>query len=83
MTREVEPQSRYLVGCWKSVRSSLATKPFTDIYGQITHWVGSRLKVTANEVTAVIINLNDRLRKRLKCKIPARLMAEHMTTIVA
>ena len=40
-------------------------------------------KVSANEVTAVIINLNDRPRKKLKYKTPARLMAEHMAAIAA
>ncbi|MEE9492660.1 MAG: IS30 family transposase [Gammaproteobacteria bacterium] len=40
-------------------------------------------KVSANEVTAVIINLNNRPRKKLKYKTPARLMAEHMAAIAA
>ncbi|MCF6345841.1 MAG: IS30 family transposase, partial [Thiomicrorhabdus sp.] len=40
-------------------------------------------KVTANEVTAVIINLNDRPRKKLGYKTPSKLMAEHMAAIAA
>ncbi len=40
-------------------------------------------KVSANEVTAVIINLNDRPRKTLRYKTPARLMAEHIAAIAA
>jgi len=40
-------------------------------------------KISANDVTAVIINLNDRPRKKLGYKTPARLMAEHMAAIAA
>jgi len=40
-------------------------------------------KVSANKVRAVIINLNDRPRKKLGFKTPARLMVEHMTAIAA
>ncbi len=40
-------------------------------------------KISANDVTAVIINLNDRPRKTLGYKTPARLMAEHMAAIAA
>ncbi|MDQ7075932.1 MAG: IS30 family transposase [Gammaproteobacteria bacterium] len=40
-------------------------------------------KVSANEVSAVIINLNDRPRKKLGYKTPAKLMAEHRAAIAA
>ena len=40
-------------------------------------------KVSANEVTKVIIELNNRPRKKLGYKTPSRLMEEHMAAIVA
>lgn len=40
-------------------------------------------KVSANKVSAVIIQLNDRPRKKLRYKTPAKLMAEHMAAIAA
>ena len=40
-------------------------------------------KVTANRVSAVIIQINDRPRKKLRYKTPAKLMAEHMAAIAA
>lgn len=40
-------------------------------------------KVTHSEVSEVIVNLNDRPRKKLKYKTPAKLMAEHMVAIAA
>ncbi|VAW49147.1 Mobile element protein [hydrothermal vent metagenome] len=40
-------------------------------------------KVSANEVSSVIIQLNDRSRKKLGYITPVRLMAEHMAAIVA
>ena len=40
-------------------------------------------KVTANDVSAVIIELNDRPRKKLGYKTPAKLVAEHMAAITA
>ncbi|MBL1275035.1 MAG: IS30 family transposase [Ectothiorhodospiraceae bacterium] len=40
-------------------------------------------KISANDVTAVIIDLNDRPRKKLGYKTPARLMREHMAAIAA
>jgi IS30 family transposase len=40
-------------------------------------------KVSHSEVEEVIVNLNDRPRKKLKYKTPAKLMAEHMVAIAA
>lgn len=40
-------------------------------------------KVSANKVSAVIIQLNERPRKKLRYKTPAKLMAEHMAAIAA
>lgn len=40
-------------------------------------------KISANEVAAVIINLNDRPRKKLGYKTPADLMTKHMAAIAA
>jgi len=40
-------------------------------------------KISANEVSATIIELNDRPRKKLGYKTPAKLVAEHMTAIAA
>jgi len=40
-------------------------------------------KVSANKVSAVIIQLNDRPRKKLRYKTPAKVMAEHMAAIAA
>lgn len=40
-------------------------------------------KVTAREVSAVIIQLNNRPRKKIKYRNPANLMAEHMAAIAA
>ncbi|MCF6299420.1 MAG: IS30 family transposase, partial [Thiomicrorhabdus sp.] len=40
-------------------------------------------KISKNEVTGVIMKLNDRPRKKLKYKTPAYLMQEHMTAIAA
>jgi len=40
-------------------------------------------KVSAKDVSAVIIELNDRPRKKLVYKTPAKLVAEHMTAIAA
>jgi len=40
-------------------------------------------KVTANRVSAVIVQLNDRPRKKLRYKTPANKMAEHMAAIAA
>jgi len=40
-------------------------------------------KISSNDVSAVIIDLNDRPRKKLGYKTPARLMAEHMAAIAA
>ena len=40
-------------------------------------------KISENEVTAGIMQLNDRPRKKLRYKTPARLMAEHMAAIAA
>ena len=38
-------------------------------------------KVTAKEVSGVIIELNNRLRKQIRYKAPADLMAKHMAAI--
>ena len=40
-------------------------------------------KVSAKEVKAVIVQLNDRPRKKLNFKTPAKLMADHMAAIAA
>ncbi len=40
-------------------------------------------KISANDVSAVIIELNDRPRKKLGYKTPAKLVAEHMAAIAA
>jgi len=40
-------------------------------------------KVSAKDVSAVIIELNDQPRKKLVYKTPAKLVAEHMTAIAA
>jgi len=40
-------------------------------------------KNLVNDVTAVIININDRPRKKLGYKTPASLMAKHMAAIAA
>ena len=40
-------------------------------------------KVSANKVSAVIIKLNERPRKKLRYKTPAKLMADHMAAIAA
>jgi IS30 family transposase len=40
-------------------------------------------KVSAKEVSAVIIQLNDRPRKKIGYNTPAILMAEHMAAISA
>ena len=40
-------------------------------------------KVHAREVTSVIIDLNDRPRKKLEFKTPAKLMGEYMAAIAA
>ena len=40
-------------------------------------------KVSANKVTAVIIQLNDRPRKKLRYKTPAKIMAEQIAAIAA
>lgn len=40
-------------------------------------------KISASEVTSVIINLNDRPRKKLKFKTPAKMMVEYMAAMVA
>ena len=40
-------------------------------------------KVSANDVSAVIIELNDRPRKKLGYKTPAKLVAKHMAAIAA
>lgn len=40
-------------------------------------------KVSQSEVQDVIVKLNDRPRKKLNYKTPAKLMAEHMTAIAA
>ena len=40
-------------------------------------------KVSQSEVEDVIVQLNDRPRKKLNYKIPAKLMAEHMAAIAA
>ena len=40
-------------------------------------------KVSSNEVSSVIIKLNERPRKKLGYKTPAKLMAEHMAAIAA
>ena len=40
-------------------------------------------KVSANEVSSIIIKLNDRPRKKLGYKTPAKLMTEHMAAIAA
>ena len=40
-------------------------------------------KVSQLEVEDVIVKLNDRPRKKLNCKTPAKLMAEHMLSIAA
>jgi len=40
-------------------------------------------KISANEVAAVIIHLNDRPRKKLGYKTPADLMMKHMAAIAA
>ncbi|MDT8452598.1 MAG: IS30 family transposase, partial [Gammaproteobacteria bacterium] len=40
-------------------------------------------KVSAIKVSAVIIQLNDRPRKKLKYKTPAKIMAEQMAAIAA
>ena len=38
-------------------------------------------KVSANDVSAIIIELNDRPRKKLGYKTPAKLVADHMAAI--
>jgi IS30 family transposase len=40
-------------------------------------------KVSQSAVQDVIVNLNDRPRKKLNNKAPAKLMAEHVVTITA
>lgn len=40
-------------------------------------------KVSANKVSAVITQLNNRPRKKLRYKTPAKIMAEHMAAIAA
>jgi len=40
-------------------------------------------KISHSEVKEVIVNLNDRPRKKLKYQTPAKLMAEHMVAIAA
>ena len=40
-------------------------------------------KVTAKEVSAVIIQLNNWPRKKIRCKTPVDLIVEHMAAIAA